>query len=42
MAFSYPQGAATEVTGDRNFPSLQAPFQKFRWVHFPAQPVDGT
>ncbi|OBG50262.1 phospholipase D-like domain-containing protein [Mycobacterium sp. E735] len=42
MTFSYPQGAATEVTGDRNFPSLQAPFQKFRWVHFPAQPVDGT
>jgi hypothetical protein len=42
IAFSYPQGAAIAVNGDRNFPSLQAPFQKFRWVHFPADPVDGT
>src|SRR5882724_5221951 len=42
IAFSYPKGAANEVTGDRAFPSLQAPFQKFRWIHFPAQPVDGT
>jgi phosphatidylserine/phosphatidylglycerophosphate/cardiolipin synthase-like enzyme len=42
IAFSYPKGAANEVTGDRTFPSLQAPFQKFRWIHFPAEPVDGT
>ncbi|MGW4340868.1 phospholipase D-like domain-containing protein [Rhodococcus koreensis] len=42
IAFSYPQGAAVEVTGDRQFSSIDAPFQKFRWVHFPAQPVDGT
>jgi len=42
IAFSYPQGAANEVNGDRQFLSTEAPFQKFRWVHFPAQPVDGT
>ena len=42
IAFSYPKGAAAEVTGDRTFASLQAPFQKFRWIHFPAEPVDGT
>jgi phosphatidylserine/phosphatidylglycerophosphate/cardiolipin synthase-like enzyme len=42
IAFSYPQGAANEVNGDRNFSSLAAPFQKFRWVHFPSQPTDGT
>ena len=34
MAFSYPKGAANEVTGDPTFPSLQAPFQKFRWMHY--------
>jgi hypothetical protein len=42
IAFSYPRGAAVEVTGDRTFPSLEAPFQKFRWVHFPAEPLDGN
>ena len=42
IAFCYPQGAANAVNGDRNFSSLEAPFQKFRWVHFPADPVDGT
>ncbi|MGO6949605.1 phospholipase D-like domain-containing protein [Rhizobium johnstonii] len=42
LAFSYPSGAGAEVTGDRNFLSTVAPFQKFRWVHFPYQPVDGT
>ena len=42
IAFSYPEGAGTEVTGDRQYPSTEAPFQKFRWIHFPAQPVDGT
>lgn len=40
IAFSYPEGTA--VTGARNFPSTAAPFQKFRWVHFPANPVAGT
>ncbi|MBB3606635.1 hypothetical protein FHT40_006326 [Mycolicibacterium sp. BK556] len=42
IAFSYPKGAANEVTGDRLFSSLAAPFQKFRWVDFPTQPTDGT
>ncbi len=26
------------MTGARQFPSLEAPFQKFRWVHFPFEP----
>lgn len=41
MAFSYPQGAAQEVDGNRNFDSREAPFQKFRWVHFPYEPKEG-
>jgi phosphatidylserine/phosphatidylglycerophosphate/cardiolipin synthase-like enzyme len=42
LAFSYPTAATTAVNGFRNFPSLQAPFQKFRWLHFPYDPQDGT
>lgn len=34
LSFAPPVGAA-EVTGDRKFLSTEAPFQKFRWVHFP-------
>ena len=30
------------VNGDRQFPSTDAPFQKFRWVHFPFNPRPGT
>jgi hypothetical protein len=30
------------VTGARLFSSLDAPFQKFRWVHFPHDPKVGT
>ncbi|SIR41879.1 PLD-like domain-containing protein [Rhizobium sp. RU35A] len=41
LNFSYPQGAAA-VTGDRLFPTDKAPIQKFRWIHFPYHPVDGT
>jgi hypothetical protein len=41
LAFSYPEPAATAVNGDKQFPSLKAPFQKFRWVHFPQQPQPG-
>lgn len=41
LAFSYPSGAGAAVNGDRNFDSREAPFQKFRWIHFPWQPVDG-
>ena len=41
LAFSYPQPAETAVNGDKQFSSLKAPFQKFRWVHFPQQPQPG-
>lgn len=42
LAFSYPKSTALKsVDGYRNFPSTQAPFQKFRWVHFPYNPTDG-
>lgn len=40
LAFSYAAGEA--VTGDRLFPSTEAPFQKFRWIHFPHEVKDGT
>ncbi len=39
LAFSYPAG--TTVDGGRNFPSLDAPFQAYRWIHFPQEPRDG-
>jgi hypothetical protein len=39
--FQYDQPAVDAVTGFRNFPSPAAPFQKFRWVHFPYDPKDG-
>ena len=42
IAFSYDQPAATAVNGDRNFSSLAAPFQKFRWIHFPWRPLQGA
>jgi len=35
LAFSYDKPVADAVDGSRNFPSTQAPFQKFRWIHFP-------
>jgi hypothetical protein len=41
LAFSYPTAAKKAVTGARDFSSLTAPFQKFRWVHFPYDPKDG-
>ncbi len=42
LAFSYPESSALKsVDGYRNFPSTEAPFQKFRWVHFPYNPTDG-
>ena len=41
IAFSYSRPAAEAVTGARLFDSREAPFQKFRWVHFPAEPKDG-
>ena len=42
IAFSYNQPGAADVTGSRIFPSTAAPFQKFRWVHFPFEPEIGT
>ena len=39
LAFAYPAGS--KVNGDVQFPSTEAPFQKFRWVHFPYDPIDG-
>lgn len=40
LAFDYPAGAT--VNGDKQFASTGAPFQKFRWVHFPYDPQPGT
>jgi phosphatidylserine/phosphatidylglycerophosphate/cardiolipin synthase-like enzyme len=42
IAFSYPEPAIEAVDGNRNFDSRDAPFQKFRWIHFPRDPRDGT
>lgn len=39
LTFADANGA---VTGDRQFPSTAAPFQKFRWIHFPKEPRAGT
>src|SRR4051812_13183246 len=36
LAFSYQP--SERVTGARSFPSIEAPFQKFRWIHFPKEP----
>lgn len=42
LAFEYATGAGANVTGDRQFPTSEAPIQKFRWVHFPWMPQDGA
>jgi len=42
IAFSYDKPADQAVDGFRNYSSLEAPFQKFRWVHFPYDPKAGT
>ncbi len=42
LAFSYDSPAADAVSGARKFPSMEAPFQKFRWVHFPHDPQPGA
>lgn len=41
LAFSYDAAAGEKVDGSRNFPSTKAPFQKFRWIHFPWEVKDG-
>lgn len=40
LAFAYAPGSAG-VDGYRNFDSREAPFQKFRWIHFPHDPKAG-
>src|ERR1700739_253689 len=42
LNFSYQQPVAKAVDGYRNFPSTEAPFQKFRWIHFPYDPKVGN
>lgn len=42
LAFSYDKPVAEAVTGSRLFPSTEAPFQKFRWIHFPGDPRPGS
>ena len=41
LAFSYDQPLKQAVTGARWYPSLEAPFQKFRWIDFPNDPKGG-
>jgi hypothetical protein len=43
LNFSYSNAPdAKTVDGYRNFDSTRAPFQKFRWIHFPYNPKDGV
>jgi hypothetical protein len=42
IAFAADDPGGKKVTGGRKFPSTEAPFQKFRWVHFPFDPKHGT
>ena len=41
LNFAYGEPAETAVNGFRNFDSTLAPFQKFRWLHFPHNPQGG-
>lgn len=41
LAFAYDTAIATAVTGDKKYLSTQAPFQKYRWLHFPQMPGPG-
>jgi hypothetical protein len=41
LNFDYTDAATKGVDGFRNYLSISAPFQKFRWIHFPYQPTDG-
>jgi len=41
LNFSYDKPATAAVDGYRNYPSTEAPFQKFRWIHFPYNPKGG-
>ena len=42
IAFEYDKPTAEAVSGARKFSSLTAPFQKFRWIHFPHETGHGT
>ena len=42
LAFSYPANSAPSTIDSKQFPSTEAPFQKFRWVHFPQNPQSGA
>jgi hypothetical protein len=39
LAFDYPAGKT--VSGNREYPTTQAPIQTFRWIHFPYDPQPG-
>jgi hypothetical protein len=41
LNFSYDAPIDVAVNGSANYPSTDAPFQKFRWVHFPYEPMGG-
>ncbi len=41
LAFDAGAYQATPLNGSRNFSSLDNPFQKFRWLHFPWNPLSG-
>lgn len=41
LAFSYTAPVKEAVTGARWYSSLEAPFQKFRWIDFPNDPKGG-
>jgi hypothetical protein len=42
LAFAYDKPASKAVTDLHVYPSIDAPFQKFRWMHFPYDPKIGT
>ncbi len=42
LNFAYERPVEHAVNGFKQFPSTEAPFQKFRWIHFPWQPKAGT
>lgn len=39
LAFDYSPG--TTLSGNREYPTTQAPLQTFRWIHFPYDPQEG-
>lgn len=39
LAFAYPAGKT--LSGNREYPTTQAPIQTFRWIHFPQDPQPG-